>query len=199
MQSVKNPRGNHAFPRDLEQTRSCCLLGESQSPQVLQPRRVEGPLAPLPLRAAGCCPSAAGAVSAARPFCVLGELLQARRMQAEDDLPTQPPSPLLSQCELADQDLRTLHRAATVIAHMLFAPNQSHSRLPRFSVVWSIPHCLHMMVFLVSSSEADDPVAGSSPWRCPCVPDGHCATPLRDVSALRLRGRGEREPSLPAA
>src|SRR5205807_9447244 len=72
---------------------------------------------------------------APRSLCVLGELLQAVWVQAERDLPAQSPSASLSQCELADQHVRAADRAATVVAHILFAPNQSHNALPRFSVI----------------------------------------------------------------
>ncbi len=91
---------------------------------------------------------------AARSLCVLGELLQAVRVQAERDLPAQPTSASLSECEPADQHLRAVDRVPTVVAHILFAPNQSHRGLPPFSVIWStsdfchvtLPHVKHGLV-----------------------------------------------------
>src|SRR5437763_10952320 len=75
-------------------------------------------------------------------------------MQSEHNLPSEPTSPSLSECEPADQHRRAVDRVPTVVAHILFAPNQSHRGLPPFSVIWStsdfchvtLPHVKHGLV-----------------------------------------------------
>ena len=143
------PQGDRAHRQRIPNKHDrVCPLGVNLSlPEFCNPPCDGSTPVPLPLRAIGRRPSPA---PTAQPLCVLGESLQAVWVQAERDLPAQSPSPSLSQGELAGQHLWAVDLAATVVAHMLLAPNQSHSGLPR-SLLLGLLLTSAISLFLMSS------------------------------------------------
>ena len=146
---MKAPSDPASRAKDPGRTHHACSPCECAAPRVLHLPAVEGPLPRSSLRTVSRRSSGA---PAPRSLCVLGELLQAVWVQAERDLPAQPTSASLSECEPADQHLRAVDRVPTVVAHILFAPNQSHNALPRFSVISSTSDFCHVSLAYVKQA-----------------------------------------------